>query len=1036
MAASPLSSIDPLAETATASSSSSTTASSSSASEATATTVATASTTAPTAPQPLHPHASNATSSTTPPTSAPITTVATAASPTKHIYTTESSTSGNVANESTSSSSQAPAPVAQTSTAVSVRKRTLADYKLGRTLGEGSYSTVVAAVDLSNKRDYAIKVLDKRHIIREKKVKYVNIEKNTLYRLDHPGVVKLYSTFQDSSSLYYVLELCQNGELLTFIKKLGSFDENCTRFYAAQILTAIEYVHSRGIIHRDLKPENILLDHRMYAKLTDFGTAKMLESSEDGTESDRANSFVGTAEYVSPELLTEKAACKSSDLWALGCIIYQLLAGRPPFKGSNEYQTFQKIVKLEYIFPPGFPKVAMDLVSRLLVHDPNERLGANNNIDQLKEHPFFEGVQWSELWNMPAPKLMPYLPPTPTHNLEPLRSDHDACLWSMNRAGENLMVVDPFREMGDSGTSSGSVDQSDRTSMSVLESENEREGDGPQQLHTTHTKSAGVLEASNTSDTFASSAIAAATGPTTAASANSKPDPAENPKAISAMPPLMPKSASASTAVGKGTSPAVPTNGHSKNKNSNSRNVFVALFTSNKKHQDAGKKTKDQSVGEHTKREAQGIARENSSVSLAVTANEISAYSKRSQLELQTHHSPWQSFLMPAELIIHQTPVLKRKGLFSRSCILVLTDLPRLLYFDDSNHYFAQLFNNNTNEAYSCWSQQQKISQWEHAHQAPQSQQPQLHASSIHAQARRNTGGPEDLTNGSGGFVLTRNGTHKQQNLHHQSEHVVPVGPHVVSGEAARASHDNPPHQHSHAHPHSYQHQRHQSNGHNKIDVDKRSSTTSASASGSESLSSGPLHVPGNNTDATAVSSLASSLTNAAVSTSSVAANESGSHPTLPSSDGQHHANGVSPDSSASLSHLPVLSAAPHYKIKASKRQAKLRGEIPLSASSVVEIKGKKCFFIHTTKKSYYFEGSNLEGDAQLWVKILKRYMSEWFGGVEGNVGIGTSGSAPASDGSSKAVTKGDKDIAEQNGHRQGDPRQIERISDQQVVSA
>src|SRR5690554_2115247 len=104
---------------------------------------------------------------------------------------------------------------------------------------------------------------------------------------------------------------------------------------------------------------------------------------------------------------------------------------------------------------------------------------------------------------------------------------------------------------------------------------------------------------------------------------------------------------------------------------------------------------------------------------------------------------------MPAELIIHQTPVLKRKGLFSRSCILVLTDLPRLLYFDDSNHYFAQLFNNNTNVAYSCWSQQQKISQWEHAHQAPQSQQPQIHASSIHTQARRNTGGPEDLTNGS-----------------------------------------------------------------------------------------------------------------------------------------------------------------------------------------------------------------------------------------------------------------------------------------------
>ncbi|GJJ75520.1 3-phosphoinositide dependent protein kinase-1 [Entomortierella parvispora] len=332
-----------------------------------------------------------------------------------------------------------------------VRKRTLADYKLGRTLGEGSYSTVVAAVDVSNKRDYAIKVLDKRHIIREKKVKYVNIEKNTLYKLDHPGVVKLYSTFQDSSSLYYVLELCQNGELLTFIKKLGSFDENCTRFYAAQILTAVEYIHSQGVIHRDLKPENILLDQRMYVKLTDFGTAKMLEPSEDGTDSDRANSFVGTAEYVSPELLTEKAACKSSDLWALGCIIYQLLTGRPPFKGSNEYQTFQKIVKLEYSFPPGFPAAAMDLVSKLLVHDPNDRLGANNTIGLLKQHPFFNGINWADLWEQPAPRLQPYtsasVPSTISSTSPNLLSEAEAGngFESMRQLGDNLDTEDTLQ---------------------------------------------------------------------------------------------------------------------------------------------------------------------------------------------------------------------------------------------------------------------------------------------------------------------------------------------------------------------------------------------------------------------------------------------------------------------------------------------------------------------------------------------------------------------------------------------------------------
>lgn len=137
-----------------------------------------------------------------------------------------------------------------------VIKKGVRDFSFGRTLGEGSYSTVVAATDRQTLKEYAIKVLDKRHIIKEKKVKYVNIEKNTLNRLgNHPGIVRLYYTFQDERSLYFVLDLAANGELLSFVKKLGSFDEECTRFFAAQILDAVEYMHSRGVIHRDLKPE-------------------------------------------------------------------------------------------------------------------------------------------------------------------------------------------------------------------------------------------------------------------------------------------------------------------------------------------------------------------------------------------------------------------------------------------------------------------------------------------------------------------------------------------------------------------------------------------------------------------------------------------------------------------------------------------------------------------------------------------------------------------------------------------------------------
>ncbi len=305
-------------------------------------------------------------------------------------------------------------------------KKGVKDFQFGRTLGEGSYSTVIAATDRQTNKEYAIKVLDKKHIIKEKKVKYVSIEKDTLNRLtDHPGVVRLYYTFQDELSLYFVLDLASSGELLGVLKRMATFDEECTRFYGAEILDTIDYMHARGVIHRDLKPENVLLDDQMHVKITDFGTAKILDMPKkppadgaidsgpgagdpmDGSKDNKANSFVGTAEYVSPELLTDKRACKASDLWAFGCIIYQLLAGRPPFKAGNEYLTFQKIVALDYKFPQGFPEVAKDLVERLLVLDPASRL----SIEHIKNHEFFDGMSWGRgLWKQKAPRLKSFTP--------------------------------------------------------------------------------------------------------------------------------------------------------------------------------------------------------------------------------------------------------------------------------------------------------------------------------------------------------------------------------------------------------------------------------------------------------------------------------------------------------------------------------------------------------------------------------------------------------------------------------------------------
>uniref|UniRef100_A0A673C966 3-phosphoinositide-dependent protein kinase 1 n=1 Tax=Sphaeramia orbicularis TaxID=375764 RepID=A0A673C966_9TELE len=289
------------------------------------------------------------------------------------------------------------------------RKKKPEDFKFGKILGEGSFSTVVLAREQVTGKEYAIKILEKRHIMKENKAQYVKRERDLMSDLDHPFFVKLYFTFQDDEKLYFGLSYAKNGELLKYIRKIGSFDETCTRFYSAEIVCALEYLHKKGIIHRDLKPENILLSEEMHIQITDFGTAKQLSSD---SKQARANSFVGTAQYVSPELLTEKSACKSSDLWALGCIIYQLVAGLPPFRAGNEYLIFQKIIKLEYEFPEKFFPKAKELVRQLLSLDPSKRLGCEEmgGYDPLKQHPFFDTISWSDLHLQTPPKLTPYLP--------------------------------------------------------------------------------------------------------------------------------------------------------------------------------------------------------------------------------------------------------------------------------------------------------------------------------------------------------------------------------------------------------------------------------------------------------------------------------------------------------------------------------------------------------------------------------------------------------------------------------------------------
>ncbi|GMG21685.1 unnamed protein product [Ambrosiozyma monospora] len=319
------------------------------------------------------------------------------------------------------------------------RKRSAVDFQFYECIGEGSYSKVYKAISIHNHRTYAVKILSKSHIQRENKRKYVNIEKDTLNILGkHPGIVTLYYTFQDDKSLYFVIDFAKNGELLSLIRKLGSLSENLSKYYMTQLIDALDFIHSKGIIHRDMKPENILLNHEWKLMITDFGAAKILseeelrvlrqdnkqinsynnynynynmESGKSSSSSTRTGSFVGTAEYVSPELLKYNMCGFECDLWAVGCILFQLIVGRPPFKGATEYLTFEKIIALDYKFPDNYyiSPMIQDIIRNLLILKPNNRY----KIVDLQVHPWFKDVNWTNkesIWKAKVPKLEAYNP--------------------------------------------------------------------------------------------------------------------------------------------------------------------------------------------------------------------------------------------------------------------------------------------------------------------------------------------------------------------------------------------------------------------------------------------------------------------------------------------------------------------------------------------------------------------------------------------------------------------------------------------------
>ncbi|CAD5196335.1 unnamed protein product [Musa acuminata subsp. malaccensis] len=287
---------------------------------------------------------------------------------------------------------------------------TIKDFELGKVFGVGSYSQVVRAKKKDTGNVYALKIMDKKFIAKENKVSYVKMERIVLDQLDHPGIIRLCFTFQDTHSLYMALECCEGGELFDQITRKGYLSEDEARFYAAEVVDALEYIHGVGLIHRDIKPENLLLTADGHIKIADFGSVKPTRDSQmtvlPSSLNEKACTFVGTAAYVPPEVLNSCPATFANDLWALGCTLYQMLSGSSPFKDASEWLIFQRIITRDLKFPEFFSHEARDLIDKLLDTDPSKRPGAGpDGYASVKKHPFFNGVDWKQLRKAPAPRL-------------------------------------------------------------------------------------------------------------------------------------------------------------------------------------------------------------------------------------------------------------------------------------------------------------------------------------------------------------------------------------------------------------------------------------------------------------------------------------------------------------------------------------------------------------------------------------------------------------------------------------------------------
>jgi serine/threonine protein kinase len=266
-------------------------------------------------------------------------------------------------------------------------KKKIGEYELGRVLGEGSYSKVRHGVDLRTSLAYAIKIIDKRQLAVEQMQGQLCREIAILKLLDHDNVVRMHEVMQTTKTIYIVLELVNGCELYELLPQIRG-NEPEARFFFQQLIMGLRYCHHNNVAHRDLKPENILVDLKTRRlKISDFGLANMQPApSASGGQGALMRTVCGTPNYVAPEVLKEQGYNGfRADLWSAGVILFVMITGQLPFEDKNTTNLYSKIERGEYRVPSTVSNGARDLISRMLVVDPNERY----SLEDIMRHPWF-----------------------------------------------------------------------------------------------------------------------------------------------------------------------------------------------------------------------------------------------------------------------------------------------------------------------------------------------------------------------------------------------------------------------------------------------------------------------------------------------------------------------------------------------------------------------------------------------------------------------------------------------------------------------